>query len=774
MSGDQSPSKYSTEKSDSTLDIKEEPYDQECDRANQDAQNTSIEDLKTTLDNILVNNVFPTDTDMKTEKETEGCEQSTLCGEGSNSNTVLPDIKSEKGNESVCIKEEPEYDAVHHNTDIPSLTTEDQEKEQESFRKSETENESGCIKEEPNDPEYDDVHHTCIKTDDQNEEQDSFRKWTVTSSNLVPMDETGSHTTQTCSVENENTNIGTQSLSRDEDAQGIDQSSMELTSCDLHGSIAGRVKRGRQESAVGISKSKRQKQGHIARPESTIVKQECEGGDDANNSNVDNSTILKCAICSSTFPSKTLLGAHRCKAAIYLHMPRAEQLTRGHKKSAVGTSRRQRQGNVTTPGSTIVKQECENEDDVIDSDVDNSTSLKCKFCLSTFPRKILLEAHLCKAAIYFCKICSHESTRRREHTLMPLPKAEHHFHMHFHPGYFARKDPAIKEKLNPRYQFPEELQRQLTTLKYSEVNLLKDLYIGISPSGGDSQHTCGLCGATFTTAGARVQHVKAHLGHKRRTCGPSGIKCKKTTYACCQHDKLLCHMFRAHGDVVKEQSGYVFKCKFCTMQFQERTELEWHLYSHMKPDVDFAASAQENSLGQPQKDSESEAASEAQFRCTICSLESVESTITVQLYTAAKACQHLSWHWRKQLPPEIRKNPNVFNFGKDYETIRSMYLAPHKPGLIVKCKFCGKKESVEGICRHTLAWHKEYVKPPLRCMQPECKHLLFKRKPDFFGHMFMQHVSVLKRETFMFLCLICHKTFQSRGQMEWHCYVHTQ
>ncbi|XP_019640372.1 PREDICTED: uncharacterized protein LOC109482121 [Branchiostoma belcheri] len=737
MSGDQSPSKYSAEKSDSTLDIKEEPYDHEiCDRANQDAQNMSIEDLETTLDNILVNNVFPTDTDMKTEKETEGCEQSTLCGEGSNSNTVLPDIKSEKGNESVCIKEEPddpEYDAMDDNTDIPSLTTEDQEKEQDSVRNSETENESVCIKEESNGPEYADVHHTCIKTDDQNEEQDSVRKWTVTSSHLVPMDETGSHTTQTCSVD-ENTNIGTQSLSRDEDVQGMDQSSMEArsgTSCDLHGSIAGQVKRGHQESAVGISKSKRQKQGHVTTPESTIVKQECEEGDDANNSKVDNSTPLKCVFCKSIFPNKALLGAHRCKAAIYLHMPSAGQLTQ--------------------------------------------TSLKCKFCLSTFPRMILLEAHRCKAAIYFCKICSHESTRPREHTLMPLSEAEHHFHMHFHPGYFERKDPAIKEKLNFRLQFPEELQGKRATLKYSEVPLLKDLYIGVSQSGGDDRHACGLCDASFTTVGARVQHVKTHLDHKYQTCG--GTSCIRTSYACCQHDRLLCHMFRAHCDVVKEESGYVFKCKLCTMQFQDRTELEWHFYSHMKPDVKLATAAQENSLGQPQMDSESEAAGKVQyfqyFRCTICSFESVEST-TLQHYTAAKACEHLSWHWRKQLPPEIRKTPCVFDFGKDYETIRSMYLAPHKPGLNVKCKFCGKKVSVGGIRKHMGAWHKEYLKSPLRCMQPECKHLQFIRKPDFFGHMFMQHVSVLKRETFMFLCLICHKTFQSRGQMEWHCYFHTQ
>ncbi|XP_078619177.1 NADPH oxidase 3-like [Branchiostoma floridae x Branchiostoma japonicum] len=65
-------------------------------------------------------------------------------------------------------------------------------------------------------------------------------------------------------------------------------------------------------------------------------------------------------------------------------------------------------------------------------------------------------------------------------------------------------------------------------------------------------------------------------------------------------------------------------------------------------------------------------------------------------------------------------------------------------------------------------WHKDnYVTKPYHCMYPECKHLQFIRKRDFFGHMFSQHVSVIKRETFVFLCQICGKTFQNRSQVEW-------
>ncbi|CAH1269185.1 ZFX [Branchiostoma lanceolatum] len=561
--------------------------------------------------------------------------------------------------------------------------------------------ESVRIKEEPNDPEYDAVHHNTefssygVEDQDEEEDADPFRMtWTVTSSHLVPLAETETHTTPASSA-HENIDIGDQSLSRDEDEEDVNQSSKSEsgaksgTSHDRHTSLKGQVKRVRQEAAVEIF------------------------------------------------------------------------------------NKRQKPENVTTPESTVIKQEFENEDndDILGSKVNsnNKTAMTCKFCSSTFTTKILLETHHCRDAIYFCKICYLESTRPRPYALMPLPEAERHFYVHFHPGYFGTTDPTRTECMTFKCQLPEELQGKTLLLNYEDVGLLKDLYIGIFQSRGESPYHCGLCGATFTAVGARVWHIsKAHLEHKNRKCG--GTECEKLFYTTFQQDRLLRHMFASHCEFVKKRSVYL-KCKFCTMQFRDRTDLEWHFYWHMQPAVKFETAAQKYFLGQPKDEVMSGDASKVQFRCTICSFESVDS-VKVQLYAATEAREHLAWHWKSQLPPEIRKTPNVLNFETDADTIYRLYMTPSAPDAVVKCKFCGKKVTMEGMCRHLESWHKDYIRKPHRCMCPECKHLQFIRKQDFFGHMFLQHVSVVKREKFMFSCQICKKTFQNRSQVEWHCYVH--
>ncbi|XP_035680048.1 uncharacterized protein LOC118418299 [Branchiostoma floridae] len=447
------------------------------------------------------------------------------------------------------------------------------------------------------------------------------------------------------------------------------------------------------------------------------------------------------------------------------------QVKRGHQESVVEINKRQKRGIVTSPASTVVRQEGEDEDMIDTEAVSNKkTAMTCSFCSSTFTSKILYETHQCRDAIYYCKICYLESTRPRPYTLTPLPKAERHFYLHFHPAYFGTTDPTMTDCLTFKCQLPEELQGKTSLLKYEEVDSLKDLYIGIFQSRGDNPYNCGLCGDSFTTVGARVWHIsKAHLEHKNRKCGAT--ECENSFYATSQQDKLLRHMFAAHCDFVKGQSVHL-KCKFCTMQFRDRTDLEWHFYWHMKPDMKFGMAAQKYSLGQPMEDLTSEDARTFHFRCTICTFESVDS-VKVQLYTAADSRDHLAWHWKNQLPPEIRNNPTIFNFEADFDAIYNLYMTPHAPDAMVKCKFCGKKVTGEGMCRHLESWHKDHIRKPHRCTRPECKHLQFIRKQDFFGHMFLQHVGVIKTETtFVFSCQICGKTFPNRRQVEWHCYAH--
>eukprot|EP00058_Branchiostoma_floridae_P026721 XP_002612212.1 hypothetical protein BRAFLDRAFT_129265 [Branchiostoma floridae] len=289
----------------------------------------------------------------------------------------------------------------------------------------------------------------------------------------------------------------------------------------------------------------------------------------------------------------------------------------------------------------------------------------------------------------------------------------------------------------------------------------------------DSRFQCGLCYSNFSCMGGRAQHVsKVHLEEKNdyRNCG--GTECEKLSYSTCHQAKLLRHMFAAHCDLVIAPSPYL-KCKFCAMQFRDRTELEWHFYLHMQPTVSFRTDAGKPKPGWPRKDLKSKDASGsmAQFKCTMCTFESIQSA-KVQLYTAAEARDHLAWHWLTQLPPEIRKSPNVLNFEISSDSIQRLYMIPHAPKANITCEFCGQTFTASSTHTHMTHWHRDYIRKPHRCMSPECKHLQFIRKQDFFGHMFSQHVSVIKRETFMFLCQICGKTFQNRSQVEWHCYVH--
>ncbi|XP_066276088.1 zinc finger protein 808-like [Branchiostoma lanceolatum] len=405
---------------------------------------------------------------------------------------------------------------------------------------------------------------------------------------------------------------------------------------------------------------------------------------------------------------------------------------------------------------------------VVYNSKDKTAEMTCNFCSSTFPSKILLEAHRCREAVYFCKICSLESSRPRPHMLMPRSEAERHFCLHFHPSYFGTKDPAMPDcQMRFKYKLPEELQGKTSLLKYDEVHLLKDLYIGVfhDQSGEDGPYHCGLCGATFGEVGSRKWHVRGtHLDFKNRKCAGKGCENLPDSTNCHQ-DKLLRHMFRAHCELVTEPAVYL-KCKFCTMQFRDRTDLEWHLYYHMEPAVNIGTPVEKQPEELTSKDG-----SMAKFRCTICSFESIDS-IKLQLYTAAEAHEHLAWHWVHQLPPEIRKTPNLLNFETDSDTIHRLYITPHASKAIVRCKFCDKEFPVEVICKHLQSQHRDYVMKPYICMYPKCKHLQFIQKKDFFGHMFLQHVSVIKRKTFMFSCQICSETFRNRSQVEWHCYDH--
>ncbi|XP_035687191.1 uncharacterized protein LOC118423231 isoform X1 [Branchiostoma floridae] len=681
----------------------------------------------------------------------DGCDTEipSLSGEALNSNTfpVLSKVKSEPGSEpekyeTVCAKpkEKPNtpdynnvilscallYSTMHGNTGnragpcsdgvqgVGGATPSIKQKTVED-----NDDPTLCKAQKHHDDDDDggcDTQPPSFGAECQDEEQAPFKRWTVTSSYLVPEREYKSHKTQT-SLVRKNLDHGAQSSRRDKDEQDVNLSSMEAgsgASCDLHMSL-GRVKRGHQESAVGVSK--RQKQGKVTTLEGTIVKQK---RDDKDN----------------------------------------EEMS----------------------GSKVVSN--------------NAMSMMCDLCSSTFASKILLENHQCREVVYFCKICSLESNRQCPPILMPLPEAERHFYLHFHPWLAGEKiesavttkdvtqiypskfgtskltRPSSQISFNFQCRLPEELQGKTLLINRKEVDLLKGIYIGTFLSKGDSQFQCGLCDANFSCMGGRAGHVSnVHLEKKNRNCG--GTECEKISHSTFHHAKLLHHMFAAHCDLVMAPSPYL-ECKFCAMQFRDRRDLEWHFYHHMQPPVNLRSvrtDAEKSLLGLPPK-SKDASGSMAQLKCTMCSYESVISA-KVKLYTAAEARDHLAWHWLTQLPPEIRKSPNVLNFETDSDAIQCLYMIPLAPKAMITCEFCGQTFTANSTHAHMTYWHKDnYVTKPYHCMYPECKHLQFIRKRDFFGHMFSQHVSIIKRETFVFLCQICGKTFQNRSKVEWHCYVH--
>ncbi|XP_035687195.1 uncharacterized protein LOC118423232 [Branchiostoma floridae] len=732
MSDVECPSKNSDrKKNEENLNIKEEPYDPDFDGPNHCAQNTSFvvgQRTETTLGKRSLrddpNRTSNTNNTGTTEAECERSASSTF--------PLLPKVKSEPGSESekceiVCAKpkEEPNnvilscallYSAVHRNTDSGAGPCRDGV---QMIQKTMEDNKDPplckAIKCHDDGNEDGKTEIPSFGGEGQDEEQAPFKRWTVTSSHLVPVRETKSHTTQTSLVQ-KNLDIGAQSSPKDEDEEDVNLSLLEAgsgTSCDLHMSL-GQVKRGHQESAVGANK-------------------------------------------------------------------------------------RQKQGNVTTPGNTVVKQECEEKDNAEISKVasNNETAMMCDLCSSTFASKILLENHQCREVVYFCKICSLESNRPCPPVLMPLSEAEEHFYLHFHPWLASEKiesavtsttkigtqifpskfgtrkytRPGSQISFNFQCRLPEELQGKTLKINREEVDLLKGIYIGTFLSEVDGRYHCGLCDANFSTMNGRAGHVsKVHLENKTRNCGGTG--CEKISYSTFHQAKLFRHMFAAHCDLVMAPSPYL-KCKFCAMQFCDRTDLEWHFYHHMQPTVSFRTDAGKPKPGWPRKDLKSKYASgsKAQFKCTMCTFESIQSS-KVQLYTAAEARDHLAWHWLTQLPPEIRKSPNILNFEISSDSIQRLYMIPHAPKANITCEFCGQTFTASSTHTHMSHWHRDYIRKPHRCMSPECKHLQFITKQSFFGHMFSQHVSVIKRETFVFLCQICGKTFENRSKVEWHCYVH--
>eukprot|EP00058_Branchiostoma_floridae_P026722 XP_002612213.1 hypothetical protein BRAFLDRAFT_129264 [Branchiostoma floridae] len=562
MSDVECPSKNSDrKKNEENLNIKEETYDPDFDGPKHCARNTSFvvgQRTDSTLQKSpLRDDSNKTSNTNNTVSTTEAeCERS-----ASSTFPLLPKVKSEPGSEPekcelVCAKpkEEPNnvilscallYSAVHGNTGSGAGPCRDGV---QMIQKTVEDNKDPplckAIKCHDDGNEDGKTEIPSFGGEGQDEEQAPFRRWTVTSSHLVPVRETKSHTTQTSLVQ-KNLDVGAQSSPKDEDEEDVNLSLLEAgsgTSRDLHMSL-GQVKRGHQESAVGANK-------------------------------------------------------------------------------------RQKQGNVTTPGNTVVKQECEEKDN-------------------------------------------------------------------------------------------------------AEI---------------------------------------IHLENKTRNCGGTG--CEKISYSTFHQAKLFRHMFAAHCDLVMAPSPYL-KCKFCAMQFCDRTDLEWHFYHHMQPTVSFRTDAGKPKPGWPRKDLKSKYASgsKAQFKCTMCTFESIQSS-KVQLYTAAEARDHLAWHWLTQLPPEIRKSPNILNFEISSDSIQRLYMIPHAPKANITCEFCGQTFTASSTHTHMSHWHRDYIRKPHRCMSPECKHLQFITKQSFFGHMFSQHVSVIKRETFVFLCQICGKRFQNRSKVEWHCYVH--
>ncbi|KAI8504647.1 Cytochrome P450 3A4 [Branchiostoma belcheri] len=312
--------------------------------------------------------------------------------------------------------------------------------------------------------------------------------------------------------------------------------------------------------------------------------------------------------------------------------------------------------------------------------------------------KLLLESHQCREATYYCKICYMESTRPRQYALMPLSVAERHFYVHFHQGFLGNKNSTRTDRISFKFQVPEELRGKTSFINSDDdIAQLKDLYIGTLQTEDDEKpHSC---------------------------------------------DKLLRHMFEAHCDLeVKER---YWKCSICTMQFQDRTDLEWHFYWHMKPAVKIGAASQKYSQGRPPSQGGSKDAGRPQFRCTICSYETIEST-KVPLYTSAEAHDHLAWHWQNQRPPELPASPTL-NFDKDSGAIHRLYMIPFSSNLPVTCKFCGMNITVEATCKHLESYHKHMIMDPHCCMRAECKHLQFSEKLDFFGHMFSQHVTIVKK-----------------------------
>ncbi|XP_035680051.1 zinc finger protein 227-like [Branchiostoma floridae] len=451
------------------------------------------------------------------------------------------------------------------------------------------------------------------------------------------------------------------------------------------------------------------------------------------------------------------------------------QVKRGHQGS-VANSKRQKQENANTSCSSAVEQENEDyeeDDDYEDYEEEENSNkeeenLTCKLCSETFQSKMVLDAHQCKDAIYYCKICYMQSTRPRQYALMPLSEAERHFYIHFHQGYLGNKDSTRTDRISFKFQVPEELRGKTSFITCDDdLVQLKDLYIGtFQTEDDDKPHSCGLCGVRFSLPGPRSWHVtKMHLEHKTRKCGVAD--CAKLSFS--TKDKLLRHMFEAHSDlVVKER---YWKCNICTMQFQDRTDLEWHFYWHMKPAVKIGAASQKYSQGRPPSHGGSAGGGRPQFRCTICSYETVEST-KVPLFTSSEAHDHLAWHWQNERPPELPTTP-VLDFSKDSGLIHRLYMIPFASNLAVTCKFCGMNITVDGTYNHLQSYHKHMLTDPHCCMLSRCKHLQFSEKRDFFTHMFSQHVTVVKKNRiFKFLCQICNKTCNNRGEAEWHCYFH--
>ncbi|XP_019623318.1 PREDICTED: zinc finger protein 271-like [Branchiostoma belcheri] len=346
--------------------------------------------------------------------------------------------------------------------------------------------------------------------------------------------------------------------------------------------------------------------------------------------------------------------------------------------------------------------------------------------------------------VFYCKLCSLESTRARTHTLLSLEEGVKHLQNHWRPPKQKRGPPIRKNKVPPELYY----RKQAVNVE-EDITLLAKLYLGFKVQER-KPYRCGLCGEGFATTSDRYHHVGEE--HVEAT---APLLCCGASFQ--NREKYIQHMFFKHCELRRpaEKESF-FVCDLCFVAFYNRTDLEWHFYRHNQHVA--------NPIGE---EDDGHFSSRSQFfRCSLCSDQCVLSRRKPPvLYTLSESFNHLAWHWLYQLPPEIRQNP-VLVFEDDADVIHRLYM-----------EAVGIREWRCGLCplqlnkEHVLNYHSE-ARRAFRCEGVTCKNTLqFAKLEDFVGHIFMRHTRVLKLEE-RFLCLICDGKFENRNQMKWHCYIH--